>query len=158
MWTISPSIPRTTLGSRKPPRNPDGTYSARDVVGWLLAEFRDDATPPGTPSPELEKWRAIRRKRDELEYAVRLRELESTAENYAKVCAILTPIRQAAERWIRSIGDTYAEDWTDVLGQAHQALERLWPDGTRRRELVIHLEDGEQISIPLAPRSEEPDE
>ncbi|NLF74007.1 MAG: hypothetical protein GX575_33800 [Candidatus Anammoximicrobium sp.] len=91
-------IPRSTLRDRGAPRNDDGTYNLPTLVEWLVAEITDErVTPPGGPSPELERWRKFRADREASEYAKSLGALQVAGLDVERDRRALTILREWAQ-------------------------------------------------------------
>lgn len=137
---------------------PTTIYAPAAVALYVERELRragrgaddDPMTVGGAGSPELEKWRRVRRQREEVELLARLGELEPRAVLWELTKEIADRVRQFAERQIKAHGQDVLDDWLEVVATIRPIEHRFTPAGTRRRELLVYVEDrGEPITVPL---------
>jgi hypothetical protein len=150
-------IPRSTLRDRGAPRNKDGSYCLPTLVAWLVAEITDErVTPPGGPSPELERWRKIRADREASDYAKELGALEIAGLAAARDRRAFTLLRE----WATDICGSHPGILARYLFACRKALEstlRSLPP--RRCNVVLHItptDGSDAFDIPLGTTGDDP--
>ena len=129
-WLLSVQ-PRTmrTATWKDAPRNPDGSYDARELVEWRLERQAetDDVDPllAGSDSPALERFRNARADRKELELAARRQQLIDVDEFLAWWDSeIAAPIHKSLEKLQRKYGKEAAELVTASLNHATEVIAK----------------------------------
>ena len=123
-------------------------YAARAVCR-ALRNCPDDLEG-GSPSPELERLRRVRRQREELGYAREIGEIEGSAILWAQVAEAMVHIRKFAQDQIQDHGGNGTADrWDETLTEVERITDRYAPPGARRRTLRVEMEDGTVLEIPL---------
>jgi hypothetical protein len=133
------------------PRGLDGRYDAQQLVSWYVAkQIPDDPLTTGPETPEMEKWRRIRRMREEVTLLQSLKELQSSAELRAVLTSVLDTVRGFAERMIVSHGNGTADDWSETRTMVDNEIARRLRLDARRRELCVWVGDEPNpVSIDL---------
>lgn len=126
-WLVGVS-PRTLRDRQVVPRNADGTYNAQDVVLWHLEQLEPvDGEPmlSGSNSPALERFRAARADREELELAVRREQLLNLDDFLAWFDAeVMAPIRKNLDTLQRKHGEVAFDLVTAGLQKAQDAISQ----------------------------------
>ena len=113
-----------TLRDTDAPRNPDGTYSARDLLAWFAHQATDDVTLGApTDSPGLERYRLARAAMAELDLAVRKGELVSVSAFREMGSRWAARLRKCGELLARKFGNDALAIQTDAIADMHKIAE-----------------------------------
>ncbi len=109
------------------PRNSDGTYDARLLIAWrreLEAEGSEsDPLLAGSNSPALERFRAARADREELELAVRRDQLIDVEEFLSWWDSeVATPVRKSLEKLARKYDQAAVDLVASGLNRARESV------------------------------------
>jgi len=110
---------------RHAPRNGDGTYNIREVVGSQLKSAHDEMDlPPGpSDSPAMERWRAARADWAELDLAERRGQVVSVQLIQEAIKEAFVPLRRFAEQQIKEHGNGTADAWAEAVDLFSKELE-----------------------------------
>ncbi len=141
--------PRTVRTWKDAPRNQDGTYNAHDLVEWYIERDSTDPDPllAGGSSPALERYRAARASREELELQARAGEVVPV-ENVQVILGAMASVARrgavtAGRRWPGS--QTFIHDlWWSM--QAHCQTLVADPD---RYALCVRGANGKLTEIKI---------
>jgi hypothetical protein len=128
-WLIS-RTPRL-LSDTDAPRNPDGSYNARDLVAWFA--HRESAAASGDPmltgdSPNLERYRKAKAELAEMDAAERRSQLADVGSLCSWWFSDIAPaIRQATEALAKLHGDLAASLITDAIDRASVSVTAKQP-------------------------------
>jgi hypothetical protein len=147
-WAVGLS-PRT-FRDKHVPRNADGSYNLRSVVGDFLQQREnvDLATGPGD-SPSLERLRSARAREAEAALLERLGELSSRAQMAVVMSEVCAGARRFAERMIRLYGTAASDEWNDIAAQIQAAVNSKLRLGARRREMTVYEGSEPAVTIDL---------
>ncbi|NLS92847.1 MAG: hypothetical protein GXX96_11895 [Planctomycetaceae bacterium] len=108
-----------------------------------------DDIESGPVSPELERLRRVRRLREERDFGISLRELVPASIFWTQAEEVWVHVQRFVGEMIQAHGPLVRERWADVAAEAETIARRYAPELTRKRTLILELDDGETVKIPL---------
>lgn len=101
-------------------------------------------------SPELERLRRVRRLREERDFGISLGELVPASVFWAQAEEVWHHVQRFAGAMIVDHGNGAADRWDDVVSESKAIAKRYAPVSARKRTLVVELEGGEVVEIPIS--------
>lgn len=153
-WAVGLSA--RSFRDRHVPRLESGAYDLQVVVKYIVRSAADEALGVASDqdSDELRRWRAARAAAAELDFAERLRELQSASVVDAWVDRCLSVMRQWSER-IAPDHPTITRSYQQAVRHATSVAETLVRPAHCRTVLQIHPDRGDPFTIDLGHIDEE---